>query len=329
MEPGRSSGRALRDTRLPSCLIRRLKGTRKTRQVRIAHLTPDHIPPIAARKTWKTPAATGWKSHQQQRYCQGVLILLPPSEGKTAPLRGAAVNLEAMSHPGLNTTRERVLDELALVSKQPDALEQLGVGASLAAEVERNVGLRGEPAAPARTVYSGVLYDALGLAAMTPTQRAKADAHVRIVSALWGVLSPADLIPAYRLSMGVSLGMLGPLAALWREVLDAELAPLAHETVVVDCRSSTYVNAWKPAPGSCEWVSVKVLRELNGKRSVVSHNAKHTRGLLARHLLTRRGNTPTSAAELLRAARGSAAFDEVSLLEGKQGAFTLEIVVKE
>jgi len=48
---------------------------------------------------------------------------------------------------------------------------------------------------------------------------------------------------------------------------------------------------------------VRVLRELAGRRSVVSHHAKHTQGVLSRHLLVRPGAVPTNPAEPLAAAR--------------------------
>ncbi len=265
-----------------------------------------------------------------------MLILLPPSEGKT-PGSGAPVDLDALSHPSLNATRCLIVDELAKVSSSPHAMEVLGVGASLAAEVSRNITLRQEPAGPAREIYSGVLYDALGFGSLSEGQLALADESVRVVSAVWGLVAPSDRIPAYRLSMGVNLDAgagvgvargVGKVAAAWRKVLDAELAPLAEGGVVVDCRSATYVAAWKPSARlETDWVSVKVLRELDGKRSVVSHNAKHTRGVLARHLLTRIGTEPKSAEELLVAARECPDFLEVNLIHGKGNASTLEIVV--
>jgi cytoplasmic iron level regulating protein YaaA (DUF328/UPF0246 family) len=56
--------------------------------------------------------------------------------------------------------------------------------------------------------------------------------------------------------------------------------------VIVDCRSSTYVSAWRPSGDqAAKWVAVNVVRERGGVRTVVSHNAKHTRGLVARHVL--------------------------------------------
>ncbi|NKY40664.1 peroxide stress protein YaaA, partial [Cellulomonas septica] len=92
-----------------------------------------------------------------------MLVLLPPSEGKTSPARGPALDLDALSSPGLTPVREKVLDALAEVSARPDAAAVLGVGASLADEVARNTTLRAAPTAPARRVYTGVLYGAAGL----------------------------------------------------------------------------------------------------------------------------------------------------------------------
>ncbi len=213
-----------------------------------------------------------------------MLILLPPSEGKSSPTTGSPVALSALSHPELSDTRRLVGDALVKVSGTRSALTTLGVGASLADDVRHNVTLWSNPAAPAASVYTGVLYDASQAAKWDARMLARAHERVRIISALWGALCPADKIPAYRLSMTTKMPRLGGLAAIWRPELEAVLRPLAGDGVVVDCRSSAYVAAW-PATG-CPWVSVKVLRDQGGTRTVVSHMAKHTRGLLTAHLLT-------------------------------------------
>jgi cytoplasmic iron level regulating protein YaaA (DUF328/UPF0246 family) len=229
-----------------------------------------------------------------------VLILLPPSEGKTAAETGHPFEPAELSFAELNGPRQEVLAALASASSHPEALALLGVGASLAEEVERNRRLEAEPSAPAHTVYSGVLYDALGYASMTPAQKRKADAAVVVISALWGAIGFADRIPAYRLSMSVGLPETGKLATFWKKHLPAALDDRAAGQLVVDCRSSSYAAAW--APPSESTVAVNVFQERAGKRTVVSHFAKHTRGELARHLLTRRGKAPATPAALLKAA---------------------------
>jgi cytoplasmic iron level regulating protein YaaA (DUF328/UPF0246 family) len=260
-----------------------------------------------------------------------VLILLPPSEGKTAPVRGDALDLTALSSPGLTGTRETVLDALVAASARPDAVEVLGVGAGIADEVARNVDLRAAPTAEARRVYTGVLYAAAGLDRLTPAARRRAADAVRVVSGLWGLVGPEDRIPAYRLSMGVDLPGVGPLAAAWREPLRAELdGRVGSGELLVDCRSATYLAAWRPpraAQGA--WVQVRVLREVAGKRSVVSHHAKHTRGVLTRHLVSRRGAAPATPRDLERVARELVGTEllAVELDAPATGAATLSLVV--
>ncbi len=211
------------------------------------------------------------------------LVLLPPSEGKTGRSRGRAVDHTSLSFPELNPVREQVLEALAKVSASSDAYDVLGVGASLQHEVDRNTRWRTEPAVPVSELYSGVLYDALGYSTLSAGSKRRAGNRLLVVSAAWGALRMADRVPPYRLSMGTTLPGLGPLASVWRDPLAAVLAE--SDGVIVDCRSSTYVSAWRPSGDqAAKWVSVNVVRERGGVRSVVSHNAKHTRGLVARHL---------------------------------------------
>lgn len=229
-----------------------------------------------------------------------MLILLPPSEGKTPADAGTPVDLSTLSFPSLTQARHDVAAALASVSEQSDALTQLGVGASLAHEVLRNTRLAHEAAAPAHSIYSGVLYDALGYPSMTAMQQRKADACVIIVSGLWGVVGFPDRIPAYRLSMSVGLPGIGKLASYWKPKLAEAAAEHVEGHLLVDCRSSTYAAAWVPEP--VRTVAVNVFTERDGVRKVVSHFAKHTRGELARHLLTRRGKAPETPAQLAKAA---------------------------
>jgi hypothetical protein len=78
-----------------------------------------------------------------------VLLLLPPSEGKTAPTAGAPVDLDSLAHPQLAEARRRVGDALARVSGQRNALRVLDAGPSLADEVLHNT-LLWDPRRPRR-----------------------------------------------------------------------------------------------------------------------------------------------------------------------------------
>jgi cytoplasmic iron level regulating protein YaaA (DUF328/UPF0246 family) len=220
-------------------------------------------------------------------YISAVLILLPPSESKRVPpKRGKPVDLSSLSFPELGPLRAHVLEALMATSARPDALARLGVGASIAAEVERNARLDEIPARPALEVYDGVLYDALGYSTLSAAAKRRAASRVVVVSALWGAVRPTDRIPAYRLNICARLLGVTGLESLWREVLPSVLADAVGPSgLVVDCRSSSYQATGMPEGLGDRTVAVRVLRETGGRRSVVSHMAKHTRGEVARHLL--------------------------------------------
>ncbi|MBE2316134.1 peroxide stress protein YaaA [Solirubrobacter sp. CPCC 204708] len=216
-----------------------------------------------------------------------MLILLPPSEGKTAPSGGEPVDVAALPFPGLNKTRERLLDVLSRLTF-PRALTYLDIGPGLEEEARRNLTLRDEPAAPAHEVYTGVLYEHLGLGSFADTE------NVLIASALWGFVRPGDRIPAYRLSMGATLPHIASLPALWRDPLRKALP---DEGLIVDLRSGAYIAAWKPKQATV----VGVRAFVDGK--TVSHMVKATRGDVARILLQADpAETPEDVAGAVRAA---------------------------
>ena len=206
-----------------------------------------------------------------------MLVLLPPSEGKAPGGRGAPLSLDGLSHPALNGVRGRLVEALQAAAVTDPAGLQTALGCP-PGEVEKDAVLTTSGTLPAARRYTGVVYEALSYATLSPAGRRRANSSLRVASALFGLLSPTDRVPAYRLSGGTSLPGVGSLAAAWRPVLEPELA--AHRGLVVDLRSGPYV-ALARVPDA---VQVRVLRESGGTRSVVSHDNKHTKGLLARAL---------------------------------------------
>jgi cytoplasmic iron level regulating protein YaaA (DUF328/UPF0246 family) len=232
-----------------------------------------------------------------------VLVLLPPSEGKTAPSDGAPVDLGSLSFPALTKKRERLLNALIRTSggREATALKALGLSKGQAGELALNAALRTAPAAPAAEVYTGVLYERLRLAELPAGAREK----VLIASALWGVVRPDDRIPAYRLSIGARLPRTPGLAAYWRP----ELAQaLADEGLVVDLRSGGYAAAWTPR--AAERVTV---RAFTPDGQVISHMVKAVRGDIARLLLQTPARTAAEVAEIVTAAGYDARLDGGSL----------------
>lgn len=230
-----------------------------------------------------------------------MLLLLPPSEGKAVGSRGAPLDLDRLSFPELTDTRRQVLDVLIAASGRADALAVLGAPKGAADRVAANTELWTAPTLRVADLYTGVLYDALDLASLDPAAKRRATRRLVVVSAVFGALHPNDRVPSYRLSMGVDLPGVGPLARAWREPLGEVLPAAAGRGVVVDLRSSTYAAAWKPVGDLAErTVAVHVVRDGPGGRTAVSHMAKHTRGLVARQLLAS-GADPRTPDELVEA----------------------------
>ncbi|MEV4329124.1 peroxide stress protein YaaA [Streptomyces sp. NPDC049597] len=232
-----------------------------------------------------------------------MLVLLPPSEGKAASGRGAPLKPESLSLPGLAEARAAVLDELVelCASDETKAREVLGLSEGLRGEVAKNAGLRTAGTRPAGEIYTGVLYDALGLATLDAAARRRARQSLLVFSGLWGAVRLGDRIPSYRCSMGVKLPGLGALGAYWRGPMASVLPDAAGDGLVLDLRSSAYAAAWKPkGEAAARTATVRVLHAPT--RKVVSHFNKATKGRIVRSLLEA-GAAPGSPGELVEALR--------------------------
>ena len=239
-----------------------------------------------------------------------MLVLLPPSEGKApAPRRGRALDVDALAFPELAATRRRLLTALVDLcsADAEEARAALGLSPGLADEVTRNASLLSAPTQTAAELYTGVLYDTLGLASLPADARRRANRSLLIFSGLWGVLRLGDRVPAYRLSPDVVLPAMGTLTSLWRDPLAAALrqaaAGPAGRGPVLDLRSTSYASLWRPSGTVAErTVTVRVLQERRpgdpSSRVVVSHFNKATKGRLVRALLLS-GEAPRRPVDLL------------------------------
>jgi len=217
-----------------------------------------------------------------------VLILLPPSEGKSSPRRGKRLDLATLSFPTLEPTRIRVLTALVeLCEGDPErARATLGLTPGQVADISRNATLHSAPTASAGQIYTGVLYDAMSLGTLSAAAKRRAATRVAVASALFGLVRVGDRIPSYRLSGSTTLPGLGTLASNWRGPLSEVLGEESRRGLVVDLRSGAYASFWRPRPGSrTNVVAVRILQESAGVRTVVSHFNKATKGRLVAGLL--------------------------------------------
>jgi len=141
--------------------------------------------------------------------------------------------------------------------------------------------------------FDGDVYDGLDAPSLSPADLRFAQRHLRILSGLYGVLRPLDLMQPYRLEMGTRLP--NPrgrdLYAFWGDRVGEALASALREAnspVLVNLASEEYFKAVRPAT-----LPVPVIQPVfedwsNGKFRIVSFYAKRARGRMARFAIVNR-----------------------------------------
>ncbi len=147
-----------------------------------------------------------------------------------------------------------------------------------------------ENAKQALYAFRGDVYTGLGADSLAPETVARAQQHLRILSGLYGLLRPLDLMQAYRLEMGTSLA--NPrgnnLYAFWGNIItDAINQALAQQgdDIVVNLASNEYFKAVKTKQVDGRIITPVFKDCKKGQYKVISFYAKKARGMMARYLL--------------------------------------------
>lgn len=152
-------------------------------------------------------------------------------------------------------------------------------------------------AKPAVLTFNGDVYLGLDAPSLDEHELAWAQDHVSILSGLYGLLKPMDLMQAYRLEMGIRLKTARGknLYAFWGDRVTNQLtAQLAEHTdnTLINLASKEYfkVVQSKRLPGA---VVTPVFKEIkDGKARIISFFAKRARGLMTRFMVQERVDRP-------------------------------------
>lgn len=283
-------------------------------------------------------------------------ILLPPSAGKTTKESTNHLQLEKLwQEEHLTQTRRQLIDDVQNTALLADAAQIFKLGPKNAHEISQNLEIYYAPALAAWQLYDGVLYEAAKFAQIFSYGACAQDGQGQgqgnqpqgsgqgqggqsqadqsqglqrqleeltlVFSALFGPVRLTDLITPHRLSGSVKLPGQGSVASIWSKALKELLTQQLSGHVVVDLRSAEYGAMYRPTRGSdCLLLNIGVAKvnPATGKRSVVSHWAKHTRGLLAGALLRAVAGGQLAASdgdvdEILQVAAGLEGVKEVEI----------------
>lgn len=150
-----------------------------------------------------------------------------------------------------------------------------------------------ENARQAILAFKGDVYTGLQAERFSEADFDFAQQHLRMLSGLYGLLRPLDLMQPYRLEMGTRLANPAgnDLYHFWGDRLTDKLNQALQaqgDRVLINLASDEYFKAVKPARLQAELVKPVFLDEKNGKFKVISFYAKKARGLMSRFVIEHR-----------------------------------------
>jgi len=154
-----------------------------------------------------------------------------------------------------------------------------------------------ENARQALLAFKGDVYTGLQAETFSDADFDFAQQHLRMLSGLYGVLRPLDLMQPYRLEMGIRFeNERGKdLYQFWGDIitdtLNEALAEQGDE-IVVNLASDEYFRAVKPKKLNARIIKPVFLDEKNGTFKVISFYAKKARGLMSRYIIEQRLTKP-------------------------------------
>ena len=182
--------------------------------------------------------------------------------------------------------RQLTPDQIATLMKLSDKL----AGLNAARFGDWQLPFTPDNAKPALYAFQGDVYVGLDAESLTPPAVDFAQQHLRILSGLYGLLRPLDLMQAYRLEMGTKLDNVRgkDLYAFWGDRITAELNQVLAEQdskVLVNLASTEYFKSVKPKALNAEIIT-PVFKDWKGdKYKIISFYAKKARGMMVRYII--------------------------------------------
>ncbi|KAI9133594.1 peroxide stress protein YaaA [Acaryochloris sp. CCMEE 5410] len=143
--------------------------------------------------------------------------------------------------------------------------------------------------------FKGDVYNGIEVDTYTSEDFSFAQTHLRILSGLYGLLKPLDLIQPYRLEMGTKLqtDKGKTLYDFWgTQITDALNADLDPEMTLVNLASGEYFKAIQPPHLKGKVLNIAFKENKNGTYKVIGIHAKRARGLMVNYAIQNRITAP-------------------------------------
>ena len=149
-------------------------------------------------------------------------------------------------------------------------------------------------ARPAVYTFDGDVYIGLDAYSISESKIEVLQDRLRIVSGLYGLLKPLDLIQAYRLEMGTKLGIgkSKNLYEFWKPIITKALnKELKEDELFVNLASNEYFSAIDVKSLKVPIITPEFKDHKNGKLKIISFFAKKARGMMVRYIIDTNAQT--------------------------------------
>jgi cytoplasmic iron level regulating protein YaaA (DUF328/UPF0246 family) len=224
----------------------------------------------------------------QKEYINSI-VLIPPSEGKTDGGSLPGLNIQTMGLPSLSKKRRDLIEVLQSTMKSSQNLNKiLGVkGVALEKAINDNLAIYDAPTMPAIKRYSGVMFDSIDYEGFGETERQIFDDNVFILSGLFGIISPDENIPNYKLKMGAVLPGLSSCAYEWKPYITKMITEAAKNSIIWDFLPNEHSSAWDERKVKyLKRYTIKFVQNKGGKLKTLSHWSKSLRGAFIQYLFS-------------------------------------------
>jgi len=138
--------------------------------------------------------------------------------------------------------------------------------------------------------FKGEVYHGLDIQSMQTGDVENSQQHLRILSGLYGVLRPLDMIQPYRLEMGTCFrfGKYDDLYHFWRQKITKQIGMDLKESgsnLLINLASQEYFSAIDSKKLKAEIITPQFLESKNGTLKMITVYAKKARGMMARYIL--------------------------------------------
>ncbi len=153
-----------------------------------------------------------------------------------------------------------------------------------------------ENARPAVLAFNGDVYTGLDASSLTERDFDYAQQHMRILSGLYGLLRPLDLMQAYRLEMGTKLANQrgANLYQFWGDIITDKLneaIAAQGDDLLINLASNEYFKSVKKKSLKATVITPAFKDWKNGQYKMISFFAKKARGLMARYIIENQVNS--------------------------------------